>query len=314
MTINILFAAKAERWGTYQTHLTNALNDALNETRLNFDLRTDFAPDQVDYIVYAPNSGVQDFTPYTRLKAVLNLWAGVEDVVGNTTLRAPLARMVDHGLTQGMTEWVTGHVLRHHLGMDTHITGQDGVWRKDIPPLAQDRRVTILGLGELGQAAARTLVSLGFDVTGWSRTAKAIPDVKTQHGPDGLIAALTRADILVLLLPDTPATENILNADSLSKLPRGAVIINPGRGTLIDDTALLDALNSGQIHHATLDVFRTEPLPVDHPYWAHPNVTVTPHIASETRPSTASKIIAKNILRGETGEPFLHLVDRNLGY
>lgn len=310
MTVNILFAAKAERWDTYQTPLTDALENA----GLSFDLRTDFPPDQVDYIVYAPNSTVQDFTPFTRLKAVLNLWAGVEDITGNTTLTVPLARMVDHGLTQGMTEWVTGHVLRHHLGMDAQITCQDGVWRQAIPPLAQNRRVTILGLGALGQAAAVMLSSLGFDVTGWSRSSKTIAGVKTRHGPDGLIAALSSAEILVLLLPDTPATENILNAETLAHMPRGAMIINPGRGPLIDDTALLEALASGHIRHATLDVFRVEPLPADHPYWAHPHVTVTPHIASETRPDTASKIIAENIHRGESGRPFLHLVNRKLGY
>jgi len=119
---------------------------------------------------------------------------------------------------------------------------------------------------------------------------------------------------VILLLPDTPATNNILNADTLAMLPKGARIINPGRGPLIDDAALLEALDSGQVGHATLDVFRVEPLPADDPYWAHPNVTVTPHIAAETRASTASQVIAENIRRGEAGEPFLHLVDRSLGY
>lgn len=310
MTANILFAAKAERWDSYETPLKQALQTA----GVDFDLRTDFPPQDVDYIVYAPNSTVQDFTPYTRLRAVLNLWAGVEDVVGNETLRAPLARMVDHGLTQGMVEWVTGHVLRHHLGMDAHITGQDGIWRTDVPPLAQDRPVTMLGLGQLGQACAGALVALGFPVTGWSRTARSLPGVTAFHGDDGLKTALADTEIVVLLLPDTPATTNILDADTLALLPRGAVVINPGRGTLIDDAALLAALDSGRIGHATLDVFRTEPLRRDHPYWAHPRVTVTPHIASATRESTASQVIAENIRRGESGEPFLHLVDRDLGY
>jgi glyoxylate/hydroxypyruvate reductase A len=310
MTTNILFAARSESWGRYQTPLTRALD----RTGLAYDLRPDFDPEQVDYIVYAPNSSVQDFSAYPRLKAVLNLWAGVEDVVGNPTLKVPLARMVDHGLTQGMVEWVTGHVLRHHLGMDSHITGQDGVWRTDVPPLAQDRRVTVLGLGELGQACATSLATLGFAVSGWSRSPKTIAQVTTHHGDAGLAAALEKAEILVLLLPDTPATANILNAQTLAGLPRGAVVINPGRGTLIDDAALLAALDSGRVGHATLDVFRTEPLPADHPFWAHPGVTVTPHIASATRESSASEVIAENIRRGETGTPFLHLVDRERGY
>jgi glyoxylate/hydroxypyruvate reductase len=310
MTINILFAAKAERWATYQAPLTEALTAA----ELAFDLRTDFAPADVDYIVYAPNSDVQDFTPYSRLKAVLNLWAGVEDVVGNTTLTVPLTRMVDHGLTQGMVEWVTGHTLRYHLGIDAHIHGQDGVWRKDIPPLAQNRKVTVLGLGALGTAVAQALVGLGFDVTGWSRSAKAVEGVTCLHGPDGLTAALETAEILILLLPNTQATENTLRAETLELMPKGAIIINPGRGPLINDDDLLAALETGQIAHATLDVFRIEPLPEADPYWAHPNVTVTPHIASETRPTTASQIVADNIRRAEAGQPLLHVVDRALGY
>lgn len=310
MTINVLFAAKSERWSTYEAPLRKALNDA----GIRFDLRPDFAPAEVDYIVYAPNSEVQNFTPYTRLKAVLNLWAGVENVTGNPTLTVPLARMVDHGLTRGMTEWVIGHTLRHHLGMDAHINGQDGQWRKDLPSLAEQRPVTILGLGTLGCDCARALTTLGFPVTGWSRSPKSIGDVTMRHGADGLTAALATAEILILLLPDTPATQNTLNATTLAQMPRGAFIINPGRGSLIDDDALLAALDSGQISHATLDVFRTEPLPKEHPFWAHPGVTVTPHIASETRPETASQVIAENIRRGESGEPFLHLVDRAQGY
>ncbi len=310
MTINILFAATLERWESYQAPLTAALFKA----GLDFDLRTDFPPEQVDYIVYAPNSPVQDFTPYTRIKAVLSLWAGVENVVNNKTLTVPLTRMVDHGLTQGMVEWVTGHVLRHHLGMDAHINGQDGQWRTRVPPLAQDRPITLLGMGALGQACATALSNLGFPVSGWSRRAKTVPQVKTHHGDKGLQAALSTAQILVLLLPDTPATTNILNADTLAALPRGAVVINPGRGQLIDDSALLAALDSGQLEQATLDAFRTEPLPADHPFWSHPKVTVTPHIASATREGSASDVIAENIRRGEADEPFLHLVDRALGY
>lgn len=310
MTVNILFAAKPDSWAAYETPLKAALRDA----GVFADLRTDFAPDEVDYIVYAPNSTVQDFTPYTRCKAVLNLWAGVENVVGNTTLTQPLARMVDHGLTQGMMEWVTGHVLRHHLGMDAHIHGLKGRWDKHVPPLAEDRAVTILGLGALGSACATALAGLGFDVTGWSRSPRDLAGVRCLHGDAGLAQALSSAQILVLLLPLTGATENLLDAANLARLPRGAVILNPGRGALIDDDALLAALDSGQVGHATLDVFRVEPLPADHPFWAHPSVTVTPHIASETRPASASRVIAENVRRGEAGAPFVHLVDRKLGY
>ena len=308
--INVLFAALPERWATYQAPLLNAFQDL----GLEVDLRLEFSPQDVDYIVYAPNSPLQDFTPYTRCKAVLNLWAGVENTVDNQTLTQPLARMVDHGLSQGMIEWVTGHALRHHLGMDLHVLGQDGTWCTHVPPLAEDRRVTILGLGELGLACAQALHGLGFPVTGWSRTQKSIDGITCLSGDEGLKKALSVADILVLLLPKTPATENVIDASALKIMPKGAFIINPGRGPLIDDAALLAALDTGHIAHATLDVFRIEPLPGDHPFWAHPNVTVTPHIASETRPTTASQVIAENVRRGENAEPLLFVVDRSAGY
>ncbi len=125
---------------------------------------------------------------------------------------------------------------------------------------------------------------------------------------------LATSEILVLLLPLTPATRNVIDARALALMPEGAVIVNPGRGALIDDEALLASLDAGHTGHATLDVFRTEPLPPDHPFWGHPRVTVTPHIAAETRPASAARVIAENIRRGEAGEPFLHLVDRNTGY
>jgi len=310
MPINILFAAHESRWDAYR----EPLNDALSAAGLEFSLATDIPPEQVDYIVYAPNSAVQDFTPFTRLKAVLSLWAGVETITGNPTLTVPLTRMVDDGLRQGMVEWVTGHVLRYHLDLDRHITDQNGSWTPTAPPLAKDRPVTILGLGALGGACAEALSRLGFPVTGWSRRAKSHPSAYCASGENGLKEALKSALILVLLLPDTTDTQNIINETTLSHLPKGARLLNPGRGTLIDDDALLAALDNGQISHATLDVFRTEPLPKAHVFWAHPNVTVTPHIASETRADTASQSIANNILRSEMNEPLLHLVDRRAGY
>jgi glyoxylate/hydroxypyruvate reductase A len=310
MPLNILFAARPERWVTYETPLRQALDAA----GIAAHLSTDIAPQDVDYIVYAPNSPLQDFTPYTRAKAVLNLWAGVENITNNETLKIPLARMVDPGLTKGMVEWVTGHVMRYHLGLDADIRKTDTDWTPRTPPLAQERQVTILGLGALGAAVAETLVYLGFNVTGWSRSPKDIAGVTCLHGDAGRADALRRAEIAVLLLPNTPDTENTLNAETLAQMPAGACIINPGRGALIDDDALLAALDSGQIAHATLDVFRVEPLPADHPYWAHPNVTVTPHIAAETRATTAAQAIVENIRRGEAGEDFLHLVDRAKGY
>lgn len=301
----VLFAVPS-LWAEYQAELPKALAEA----GIDANVVTDARPETVDYIVYAPSSPLQDFSPFVRAKAVLSLWAGVERIVGNATLTQPLCRMVDPSLTEGMVEWVVGHTLRHHLGMDRHIVNPDHIWDPTCPPLARERPVTILGMGALGSASADALRALNFPVTGWSRTAKP----GCLHGEDGLRQALSTARIVVTLLPKTPDTENLLNAERLSWLPQGAVILNPGRGALIDDAALLAALDRGHVGHATLDVFRTEPLPQDHRYWTHPRVTVTPHIAADTRTFSAARVIAENIRRGEAGEPFLHLVDRARGY
>ncbi|MAT89038.1 MAG: glyoxylate/hydroxypyruvate reductase A [Aestuariivita sp.] len=310
MTINILFSASSDSWRKYE----GPLRVHLNQLKIEYQLQTNFAPEIVDYIVYAPNSGLNDFSPYNRCKAVLNLWAGVENITGNATLKIPLARMVDHGLKQGMVEWVVGHVMRHHLGIDLQINGQDGVWRPHVPPLAEDRTVTFLGLGVLGASSGQALRQLGFNVRGWSRHAKTVGGIKCYHGVDGLKTALSGADFVILLLPDTPNTKNTLHRENLSVLKKGAFVINPGRGPLIDDEALLELLDSGHIGHATLDVFRIEPLPDTHPFWSHPKVTVTSHIAAATRPEYAVPVIVENIRRGESGECFLHLVDRQSGY
>ena len=310
MTIKILFSANEENWKRYKA----PLQDALDDKSLDYELGTNIPPSEVDYIIYAPSSYLQDFSPYTKLKAVLNLWAGVEGVTNNKTLKVPLARMVDSGLTDGMVEWVTGHTLRHHLGIDKHIHGQDGIWRSYVPPLAKDRVITILGLGTLGTACGIALKRLGFNVRGWSRREKRVDGILCFYGDEQIDSSLMDADIVVLLLPDTPLTQNILNQHTLNLLKRGAFVLNPGRGPLIDDDALLVALDSGQIEHATLDVFRIEPLPKNHQYWSNNKVTVTPHKASETRPITASKVIAMNIKRAENGQKLLYLVDRENGY
>ena len=310
MTIKILFSANDENWKRYEA----PLQDALDNKSLDYKLGRTITPCEVDYIIYAPSSSLQDFSPYTKLKAVLNLWAGVEGVTNNKTLNVPLARMVDSGLTDGMVEWVTGHTLRHHLGIDKHIHGQDGIWRSYVPPLAKDRIITILGLGTLGTACGIALKRLGFNVRGWSRREKRVDGILCFYGDDQIDSSLMDADIVVLLLPDTPLTQNILNQHTLNLLKRGAFVLNPGRGPLIDDDALLAALETGQIEHATLDVFRIEPLPQNHQYWSNNKVTVIPHKASETRPKTASQVIAMNIERAENGQELLYLVDRENGY
>jgi glyoxylate/hydroxypyruvate reductase A len=303
--LTVLFAVPG-LWDDYKVELPKALAEA----GITAQVVTEAAPEDVDYVIYAPSSTLQDFAPFVRAKAVLSLWAGVERIVGNATLTQPLCRMVDPSLSEGMTEWVVGHALRHHLGMDRHIVNPERIWDPTCPPLARERPVTVLGTGELGTAAAAALRALNFPVSAWGRTAKP----GYLHGADGLRQALSTAAILITLLPKTPETENLLNAERLSWLPQGAVILNPGRGALIDDAALLAALDSGHIGHATLDVFRVEPLPRDHPFWTHPRVTVTPHIAADTQAASATRVLAENIRRGEAGEPLLHLVDRANGY
>jgi len=312
MSVTILFSAAAGDWPVYRPLLDRALHDQGIAARLTDDPDT---PKPVDYLVGTADGPARDFTRYPQARAFLSLWAGVEKLLANPTLTQPLVRMVDpEGLTAGMVEWVCGHVLRHHLGMDRHIRVQDGVWSPEVPPLARDRRVAVLGLGELGAACARALSGLGFDIAGWSRTPRTLPAIACHSGAAGLRDALTNADIVVLLLPQTPRTVALLDAKRIGWLAPGAVVINPGRGGLIDDAALLSALDDGRLGHATLDVFRTEPLPADHPFWAHPRVTVTPHVASATRPASASRRVAEAIAALETGRRPAGLVDRAAGY
>ena len=306
--MTLIFFAAPALWPDYRDILPGLLAEAGIKAQIVTEAPN---PAVVDFIIYAPSAPLQDFAPFTNCKAVLSLWAGVERIVGNASLTQPLCRMVDTGLTEGMVEWVVGHSLRHHLGMDRHIVNPAHLWNPTCPPLARERPVAMLGMGALGTACARALTALNFPVTGYSRTPKSIPGIPSTTD---LHAALATAQIVVTLLPKTPETENILNAETLSWLPRGAVILNPGRGPLIDDTALLNALDSGQIGHATLDVFRTEPLPQDHPFWRHPRITVTPHIAADTRASGAAHVLVDNIRRGLNGAPFVNLVDRTLGY
>ncbi|MFV0408901.1 MAG: 2-hydroxyacid dehydrogenase [Paracoccus sp. (in: a-proteobacteria)] len=302
--MRVLFAAGEERWLRWKPALRAALPEA--------ELLRQGDPETIDIIITAPGGEVQDFRPYRNLRLVQSLWAGVEYIVGNDSLTQPLARLVDPGQSQGMREYCAGWALRLHLGMESYR--QDGVWRNDLfLPLASGRRITVLGAGALGGTVAEALTGLGFDIATWSASGRGIGTIPA-YGEADLPAALARAEIAILILPNTPGTRDILNARTLSLLPRGAAIINPGRGTLIEDEALLAALDQGLIGHAVLDVFRTEPLPQAHPYWAHPRVTVTPHCASATRPSSAAPMVAENLRRVMRGDAPLFLVDRNRGY
>lgn len=300
--MKVLFAAPDALWSDWSDAIGNACPEA--------DLQRSGDPASFDAIIYAPGGEIEDLSPYRNARLVQSLWAGVERIVTNPTLTQPLARMVDPGLTESMAEYCTGWAMRAHLQMDGYA--QDGVWRNgEVPPLARDRKITVLGMGVLGGATAQMLQGIGFDVAGYSPSGR---------GPEGVAVltdlpqALSRAQILIALLPDTAGTRDLLNAENLARLPRGATIINPGRGTLIDDQALIAALDQGHLAHAVLDVFRIEPLPGTHPFWSHPQITVTPHIAAETRPGTAAKLVAENLRRAMAGDLILHLVDRQKGY
>ncbi len=297
-----------------------AWRDRVLALKPDLDLTLDIEgtdPESVDILIYEASGAIQDLTPYAGVAAIQNLWAGVEAVLANPTLpdEPILCRMVESGLTIGMTDYVAGHVLRLHLGMDRHRERQaQKAWSTDNPPLSTDRKVGIIGLGELGRDVAEKLAFLRFDVSGWSRSAKTIEGVRCLTGPDGLETLLAESEILILLAPLTPETENLIDAGKIALMRRGAHLINVARGPLIDDEALLAALDSGQVGSATLDVFRIEPLPKDHPYWSHPSVTISPHIASITRPETAAKVIVEQVERFERGEPFAHGVNRQNGY
>ena len=292
------------------------ISKALGNLGFDADISTGVhAPADVDYIIYAPHGPLQDFTPFTCTKLVQNLWAGVDTIVKNETLTQPLARMVDPGMTERMGNYVLGHIMRHHLDADYFAQVKAGEWDDyRVAPLAGDVTVGFMGLGALGQHCAGRALANGYRVLGWSRRIKEIDGVTCYAGENGLKEMLGQCDIIVLLMPSTAATENILNAKTLAAAKQGICVINPGRGPLIDDDALLAALESGQVYRATLDVFRVEPLPKEHPYWRNPNVLVTSHIAAATHPVTSAVVIAENIRRAEAGEPVLHLVDRAAGY
>lgn len=310
--INILYAGKLSEQAEYDP----CIRTSLKKRGIEFNLQQSFDdPMSVDYIVYSPHGTLTDFTPFKNAKLVQNLWAGVEVPLANDTLTQPLARMVEQGLTHGMADYVMAHVLRHHMFTDVYAAAQPGDWREDlVPPLAMDRTVGILGLGALGSYAANKLKYQGFNVMGWSRSQKELKGIDCRSGSTGLTEVLAGSDYLVLLLPNTPDTYHVINSKTIAGMKQGAAIINPGRGPLINDGDLLAALDSGCLSGATLDVFDQEPLDKTHAYWTHPKVLVTPHIASATRADTSAETVAENIARGETGKPFLHLVDKSAGY
>ena len=239
------------------------------------------------------------------LKLVQSLWAGVDKLLRDPTLPAgvPLARMVDPAMNAAMAETALWAALALQRGFFGYARQQRAaVWRQHGQRRADETRVAVLGLGQMGQAVAARLAQQGFVVSGWS----------TRSGPvDGVLGD---ADIVISLLPLTPATTGFFDRARFAQMRRGASFVNLARGAQVVEADLLSALDDGQLAHAVLDVFATEPLPAEHPFWQHPKLTVLPHVAAQTDPRSAARVVAANIRAVRSGQPLQHLVDRTRGY
>ncbi len=273
-------------------------------------------PADIEAAVVWTAHDMMELRRYPNLKLIVSMGAGVDHLFRppGPPPGVPVARLIDTRLTQGMSEWVLLNVLRFHRQDPEYRDLQARkVWEELAAPDTFERRIGILGLGELGTDAARKLAALGFPVSGWSRRPKQVEGITCYSGT-GLAEMLKQTDILVCLLPLTPQTRGILNKDLLWSLPRGAYVLNAARGGHMMAEDMLRALDSGQIAGAALDVFEPEPLPTDSPFWTHPKVILTPHAASITIPSSAAPQVVENIDRARDGRPLINLVDFSAGY
>jgi glyoxylate/hydroxypyruvate reductase A len=280
-----------------------------------------FEPEDITYAVaWKPPAGL--FAGLPNLRVIFSLGAGVDHIFSDPALPdLPVVRVVDPDLTARMSEYVVLHCLMHLRQARRYLDQQARrAWEDDRDqPAARDVRVGMMGMGVLGQDAAEKLAMLGFDVAGWSRTARDTAAIPLFHGEVGLTDFLARTDILVVLLPLTEATRGILNLSLFEKLAQGGrlggpVLINAGRGGLQREADILTALERGVLKAASLDVFEAEPLPETSPLWTHPAVIVTPHNAAMSHPDAIARSIAGQIGRFETGGPLENVVDRGRGY
>jgi glyoxylate/hydroxypyruvate reductase A len=251
-----------------------------------------------------------------RLKLLFSSGAGIDHLdLSAVPAHLPVVRMVEPGIINGMVEYVSLAVLALHRDFFDYAEAMAArCWTPlEVPP-ASTRTIGVMGMGSLGCAVLERLVTYGFRLRGWNRSPRDMDGVETFAGDDQLQPFLEGCNILICLLPLTPATTGILNRKVFSALPAGAAVINVGRGPHLVDADLLDALNSGHLSRAILDVTDPEPLPREHPFWAHPRVFVTPHVASMTQPATAAPILLENVRRHQRGEPLVGVIDRSRGY
>lgn len=275
-----------------------------------------YDPSRIHYVMaWKPPEGF--FAPLKNLRLFINLGAGVDSLVGRKDLPpdVPVTRLSDPQMARMMAGYVLFSVLRYARDIPHFEQAQRrGQWSYKHPRSPEEVRVAVLGLGELGGRAAQELHRQGFTVSGWSRSQANIEGVQCFAGLETLDTVLSGAEILVVMLPLTPATRGLLTRERLMRLPRGAFFINVARGTLVDQTALTELLQNGHLGGATLDVFEREPLPPDNPLWRMENVLITPHLASVALPASAAEQVVANILRASRGEALSHVVDLARGY
>ena len=265
-------------------------------------------------IVWSPPDGF--FAPLTNLRLIVNLGAGVDSFAGRRDLPdVPLVRLSDPAMVALMTSYVLFAVIRYARNFDVFEAAQrEAIWQYIEPRPLSSVKVGVLGLGELGAAAAGALSALSFDVMGWSRRPKHLPGIACVHGPDALDELISKVEILVIMLPLTQSTKGLMDDARLRRMKPGAKLINVARGAIINEEALAAALREGHLGGATLDVFDREPLPDESPLWRMPNVSITPHLASIPVPESAARAVAESIRRVARGETPLHQVDPARGY
>lgn len=258
-----------------------------------------------------------ELAKFPNLKLIISMAAGVDHVLSDPDMprSVPLVRVTDPHMARSMGHWFAMNILRLHR--ETAYYERLRAEKTWPPERAFDTdavRVGFLGIGYLGTQVAGMLRAMGLKVQGWSRTRKRLDGIPTFDGIDGLHEMLASTNYLCCLLPNTKATTGIMNADLFARMPRGSYVLNAGRGSQLVEADLTAALNSGQIAGAALDVFATEPLPVEHPFWTDERIIFTPHHAAEVHPPAVAATFIENIRRCRAGRPLLGLVDLELGY